>query len=282
MPGTLFVVATPIGNLEDITARALRVLRESALIAAEDTRRTAHLLSRYAITTPSTSLHEHNEVKKSPMLIERLKSGDDIALVSDAGTPTVSDPGARLIRMARDAGIRIEPVPGPSAALAALTVSGLASDTFMFMGFPPTKTKSRAVWLKTVKDAGRPVVFFEAPHRIRRTLRDILESVGDCPVTIGREMTKAHEELVVGPISAVLPKLVEPKGEFTVVLDIGHMTNTTPAEPVDLGSLGLEFGVMTDIGGSSRRQRVAELARRYGVSPNAVYAAIEKAKKSGI
>src|SRR5258707_10241117 len=139
MPGTLFVVATPIGNLEDITVRALRVLREASLIAAEDTRRTAHLLARHAIATPTTSLHEHNEVRKTPSLIARLRSGDAIALVSDAGTPTISDPGGRLIRAAIDAGFRVEPIPGPSAVLAALAASGLPTDTFLFLGFPPTR-----------------------------------------------------------------------------------------------------------------------------------------------
>ena len=137
MPGTLFVVATPIGNLEDITARALRVLAEVSLIAAEDTRRTAHLLARYAITTPTTSLHEHNEEKKSALLVERLSHGEGIALVSDAGTPTISDPGHRLIAAAIEAGIRVEPIPGPSAALAALAASGLPTETFLFLGFPP-------------------------------------------------------------------------------------------------------------------------------------------------
>ena len=179
MPGTLFVVATPIGNLEDITARALRVLREATLIAAEDTRRTAHLLARYAIGTPTTSLHEHNEVSKSAALVARLVGGESIALVSDAGTPTVSDPGVRLIRAAIDAGVRVESVPGPSAALAALAASGLPSDTFLFHGLshqfgrktvPRGSTRSRA--------AGRTVVFFEAPHRIRRTLSEIEAKTG--------------------------------------------------------------------------------------------------------
>src|SRR5439155_2190491 len=137
MSGTLFVVATPIGNLEDITVRALRVLREVALIAAEDTRRTSHLLARHAIATPTTSLHEHNERKKAASLVARLQRGDSIALVSDAGTPTTSDPGQRLVRAAIDAGIRVETIPGPSAAVAALAASGLPTDTFVFLGFPP-------------------------------------------------------------------------------------------------------------------------------------------------
>src|SRR5215831_9927793 len=148
MPGTLFIVATPIGNLEDITARALRVLREVALIAAEDTRRTSHLLARYAITTPTTSLHEHNESRKTPALIERMRRGDNIALVSDAGTPLVSDPGQHLIRTAIDEGLRIESIPGPSAVTTALAASGFETQPFLFLGFPPTRSIDRNRWLE--------------------------------------------------------------------------------------------------------------------------------------
>src|SRR6185295_9846181 len=166
--GTMFVVATPIGNLEDITVRALRVLREVALIAAEDTRRTSHLLARHAITTPTTSLHEHNEAAKSASLVARLERGDSIALVSDAGTPTVSDPGGQLIRGALDAGIRVEPIPGPSAVLAALAASGLPTGSFTFLGFPPTKSKARTEWFERARRVAGTLIFFEAPHRIRR------------------------------------------------------------------------------------------------------------------
>ena len=147
MPGTLFVVATPIGNLEDVTTRALRILRQVGLIAAEDTRRTNHLLSRYAIGTPTTSFHEHNESRKVNAVVERLQRGEDIALVSDAGTPTISDPGQRLIRAAIDAGIRVEPVPGPSAAVTALAASGIGCQTFTFLGFPPIRLNERKKWL---------------------------------------------------------------------------------------------------------------------------------------
>src|SRR5580704_1992404 len=210
MPGTLFVVATPIGNLEDITARALRVLRESTVIAAEDTRRTAHLLARYAITTPSTSLHEHNEAQKTGSLIARLERGEAVALVSDAGTPTVSDPGHRLIRAAIDAGIRVEPIPGPSAAIAALAVSGLPSDSFTFRGFTPTRLKDQNKWFDRLLAVGGTVVFFEAPHRIRATLQRLLVVAGDCQVVVAREMTKVHEELVRGPISELLKRLDAP------------------------------------------------------------------------
>ncbi len=279
MPGTLFVVATPIGNLEDITGRALRVLREVHVIAAEDTRRTAHLLAHYAITTPTTSLHEHNEAGKSALLIARLLRGDNVALVSDAGTPTVSDPGAGLIAAALDAGVRVEPVPGPSAALAALAASGFSSDTFLFLGFPPTRSKDRKLWLESVRTAGRTVVFFEAPHRVARTLEELLGIVGDCQIVVGRELTKIHEELVKGPISTVMTKLSKSKGEFTIVLNVGLLTNITTLETVDERSLLKEFGVLTNYDGVGRKEAVAMLAEKHRRPRNEVYAAIERGKK---
>jgi len=276
MPGTLFVVATPIGNLEDITVRALRVLREVAVIAAEDTRRTARLLARHAITTPTTSLHEHNESAKSSSLVARLQRGDHIALVSDAGTPTVSDPGGRLIRAAIDAGIRVEPIPGPSAVLAALAASGLASDSFAFLGFPPTRSKDRKQWFARLRSVGGTVVFFEAPHRIRETLGDLRRTVGDCHIVLARELTKAHEELVRGPISTVVAALRKHLGEFTVVAEIGEVTNNENR----LVDWSLEFGEMTAVPGVSKRRAVSILARKHGLAPNRVYEAIEEAKKS--
>ncbi len=282
MPGTLFVVATPIGNLEDITARALRVLREVALIAAEDTRRTAHLLARYAITTPTTSLHEHNEAKKSTSLVERLRRGDNIALVSDAGTPTVSDPGARLIGAAIESGARVEPIPGPSAPLTALVASGLPTDTFIFLGFPPTRSKERKHWFEALMTAGRTVVFFEAPHRIRRTLEELKEQVGDCRVAIGRELTKSHEELVRGPISSVLSSLIIPKGEFTVVADLGTLIGQKPATVPTGTVLVSELCHLTNNERLDRRHAIAALTKKYGLSRNDVYATIERAKKSGV
>jgi 16S rRNA (cytidine1402-2'-O)-methyltransferase len=281
MPGTLFVVATPIGNLEDITVRALRVLREVAVIAAEDTRRTAHLLARHAISTPTTSLHEHNESKKTPALIARLLKGDDVALVSDAGTPTISDPGSHLIRQAIDAGIRLEPIPGPSAAMAALAVSGLPTDTFTFLGFPPIQSKPRIAWFDRLRSIGGTVVFFEAPHRIQDTLRALHQIAGDCQVAIGRELTKTHEELVRGPISVVQNNLPNVIGEFTVVARIDAELAPIEAKPPTGKELATEFGEMTANVAFTRRAAVAALARRHRMAPNDVYAAIEAAKKSG-
>jgi len=282
MPGTLFVVATPIGNLEDVSLRALRVLREASVIAAEDTRRTAHLLARHAVTTPCTSLHEHNEDRKAASLIARLLLGEDVALVSDAGTPTVSDPGAKLIREAIAAGVRVESIPGPSAVLAALAVSGLPTESFSFLGFPPIRSKDRKEWFERLAYVGGTVVFFEAPHRIRQTLEELLRTVGDCQVLAGRELTKKHEELVRGPISAVLRTLAAPLGEFTVVVDIGHKTEKHVASPPSQLDLVAEFAEVTDAGSLSRRRAIALLARRHGLAPNVVYETLEKAKKSVI
>ena len=279
--GTLFLVATPIGNLEDVTARALRVLREVRLIAAEDTRRTARLLARYGIDTPTTSFHQHNESAKRAAILARLQRGENVALVSDAGTPTISDPGQHLIQTAIAAGVRVEPIPGPSAILAALIGSGIASRTFSFLGFPPTRSKDRKLWFEELRTAGRPVVFFEAPHRIRETLEQIQKTVGDCQVSVGRELTKSHEEFVRGPISDVITRLQTPRGELTVVIEIGHITDTTRPGSPSAESMLAEFGRMTTIDGLTRRQAVARIARGYGLPPNEVYALIEKAKKSG-
>ena len=281
MSGTLFVVATPIGNLEDITGRALRVLREASIIAAEDTRRTAHLLARYAIATPTTSLHEHNEANKTGSLIARLERGESIALVSDAGTPTISDPGQGLIKAAIDAGIRVEPVPGPNAAIAALVVSGLPIDSFSFLGFPPTRSKARSEWFARARAVGGTIVFFEAPHRIRQTLDELRREVGDCQVAVCRELTKVHEELVRGPITQVLANFTAPLGEFTVVALIGHSTELIQLAPPTPAEALAEFGDLTNHGKFSRRAAVALLAKRHKMGANAIYKLIEAGKKSG-
>jgi 16S rRNA (cytidine1402-2'-O)-methyltransferase len=265
MPGTLFVVATPIGNLEDITIRALRVLREVAVIAAEDTRRTGHLLARHGIATPTTSLHEYNEHRKSGAILARLAQGDDVALVSDAGTPTVSDPGAELIRAAIAGGIRVEPIPGPSAVLTALTGSGVDASQFSFLGFPPTTAKDRKLWFERLRNARSTVVFFEAPHRIHATLSELRDFVGDIEVVLGRELTKLHEEFARGLISLVIDQIKACKGEFTVVLDVGHIP-----EYIDSRQVPTE---------ASRREELAALAKSHGLTANQLYTAVERAKK---
>jgi 16S rRNA (cytidine1402-2'-O)-methyltransferase len=279
MPGTLYVVATPIGNLEDVTARALRVLKEVAVIAAEDTRRTAHLLARYAITTSMTSLHEHNEARKTPAIVARLASGEDVALVSDAGTPLISDPGRHLIQAAVAEGIRIEPIPGPSAIVTALSAAGASTGTFTFLGFPPTRSKDRISWLESLRDINHAVVFFEAPHRIRETLEQLIPVVGDCPVVVCRELTKVHEELVRGPISSALRADWEAKGEVTVVVDLGLKTEIITPEVICDHDLYVELCQITENRLSSRRKALNTLARKHRMTPNQVYEAVERAKK---
>jgi len=281
MPGTLFLVATPIGNLEDVTARALRVLAEVALIAAEDTRRTSHLLTRYAIQTPTTSLHEHNEARKAPSLITRLQAGDSIALVSDAGTPLMSDPGQHLVRLAIEAGIRIEPIPGPSAIIAAVAVSGFATQPFMFLGFPPTRSKDRKAWFVRLSDTSITVVFFESPHRIQATLAEVQTCVGDCQVLVCREMTKLHENLVRGPISVVLQATSLDTGELTVVVDLGHKPDLERTNALSDEQLADELSHIANELKISRRQAIQRLARKHGRRPNEVYEAVERAKQLG-
>jgi 16S rRNA (cytidine1402-2'-O)-methyltransferase len=281
MPGTLYVVATPIGNLEDITLRALRLLREVSVIAAEDTRRTSRLLQHYSISTPTTSLHEHNEHAKSAALVRQLLDGKSVALVSDAGTPSVSDPGARLVAEARAAGIRIEPIPGASAAVAAFSASGLGGDQFVVLGFPPSRASARKVWLAELVSERRPMVLYEAPHRVRETLADMLAVLGDRVVTVGRELTKAHEELVVRPISGHLEAMSEPRGEYTLVVAPAAEDSSAGREVPEPEAMAVEFGLLTEIDALSRRSAIKQLAVKYGLSAREVYGLVEEGKKSG-
>jgi 16S rRNA (cytidine1402-2'-O)-methyltransferase len=280
MPGTLYVVATPIGNLEDVTLRALRIMREVSLIAAEDTRRTARLLQHYSISTRTTSLHEHNERSKTPSLIARLASGESIALVSDAGTPVVSDPGSHLVAAAHTAGIRVEPIPGPNAALAVLSASGLTGRGFVFAGFPPNRSKARQTWLGGLSNEPRVLIFYEAPHRIRATLEDMLATLGDRLVALGREMTKIHEQFVVRPISSHLSELTEERGEFTLVVAGAPERPTSHFDVPSPKQVSLEFGELTNIATINRRDAIRTLATKYGLSSRDVFSLLERAKFS--
>ena len=214
--GILYVVATPIGNLEDITLRALRILKEVDLIACEDTRRTGILLKHYNIEKPLVSFHQHSKLQKIDFLIERLKSGKNIALVTDAGTPGISDPGGVLIAEAIKNNIKVESIPGPSALAAILAVSGIAADKFLFLGYLPKK-KGRQTLIQKISQSEIPVVLFESPHRIIDNLKSIRGFAGDRYVIIGRELTKKFEEILRGKISEVLPK-IRSQGEFVIVI----------------------------------------------------------------
>ena len=275
MAGTLHVVATPIGNLEDITFRALRVLREVAVVAAEDTRRSGQLLRHFGIATRLVSLHSHNEGLKAEGLVDRLRRGESIALVSDAGTPAVSDPGAELVRAAVAAGIRVEPVPGPSAVMAALSASGLPDIGFTFLGFPPTRGKDRENWFEQLARAVEiaPVVFFEAPHRVKATLEH-LGNLSYDQILVFRETTKLHESVYRGSIPAVLEQLTVVAGEFTLVVP-RKVAPEGPAErPSDAAILEM-FGRITD---KKARDAARQVAAESGLSANEVYEIVRKSK----
>lgn len=228
MVGTLYIVATPIGNLEDVTLRALRILKEVDLIACEDTRQTAKLLRRYGIPTPTISFHEHNERERTPHLIQRLKEGQSVALVSDAGTPVLSDPGLVLIDRALAEGIPIVPIPGPSALTTALMAAGLPMERFLFVGFLPATRSQRITMLKMLRDFPYPLVLFEAPHRLRHTLEDLCEAWGNRPVVLAREMTKIHEEFLRTTLEDLRRQMAsrDVRGEIVLVVGGAHPSVT--------------------------------------------------------
>ncbi|WP_027339747.1 16S rRNA (cytidine(1402)-2'-O)-methyltransferase [Halonatronum saccharophilum] len=221
--GKLYICGTPIGNLEDITLRTLRILKEVDLIAAEDTRRTKQLLNSYDIEGNLTSYHEHNAKDKAEILLSKLEAGLDIALVSDAGMPLISDPGYRLVKLLADEGVEVVPIPGPTAMTTALVVSGLPSDRFVFEGFLPRKGSDRVKHLEGLTGEERTMIFYEAPHRLLKTLKDILEVLGDREMVVCRELTKKFEEKARGKVSQLIDKFAEkrPKGEIAIVIEGG-------------------------------------------------------------
>ncbi len=220
MPGTLYVVATPLGNLEDVTLRALRVLKEVAVIACEDTRRTRILLSHFGIHAPVTSYFEHNKLRKGARLIETLEHGQSVALVTDAGTPGISDPGFLLVKQAREAGVPVVPVPGPSAVVTALSAAGVPADRFVFDGFLPVKPGRRVHRLEALRDLEMTVVCYESPHRILAALDAIAQVFGEREIVVARELTKQFEEIVRGPAATLKARFEAGpvRGEFTLII----------------------------------------------------------------
>lgn len=277
LKGVLYVVGTPIGNLEDITLRALRTLGEVDLIAAEDTRNTRRLLAHHGINRPLVSLHEHNEDRRTAELISKLGNGTAIALVSDAGTPTVSDPGYRLVKDAAAAGIRVVPIPGPSAALAALSVSGLPTDAFLFLGFPPRKRAKRLKFLGHVAEETKTLIFYESPKRMADLLTDLQDVMGERRAVLSREMTKTYEEFMRGTLNQIvaeIEKRKELKGECTLLVEGGHKKEVSPEALRDIIVRELARGNK----GSSVLSR--QIAEQYHLSKKQVYAEILKVKNA--
>lgn len=264
---TLYVVATPIGNLEDITFRAVRVLKEVDWIACEDTRESRKLLQHYEIEIPLISYHDFNEAERAKELAERLAAGESGAIISDAGVPLISDPGYRLVRAAIASGIPVQPVPGPSASLAALSASGLPTDAFCFLGFLPAKSGQRANLLESIRHEKSTVICYEAPHRIVETLADIDRVLGPRPVVLAREMTKIHEQFLRGTPREILERLAkgEPvKGEITLL--IGKADRPQPSH------VPLDEAYMNQMGrGLSRMDAMKAIARERGISKREVY-----------
>ena len=272
MPGTLYLVATPIGNLGDITFRAVETLKAVSAIACEDTRQTRKLLDHYGIGRPMLSYHEHNEDERTAELVARLLAGDDLALVSDAGTPLISDPGYRLVQSAAAAGIRVVPIPGASAVLSALSASGLPTDRFCFYGFPPRKSGERRRAFAALAGTESVHVFYEAPHRVLETLEDLEAALGDPPVTAARELTKLHEEFIRGRASEVRRELVardSVRGEFTLV--VGKVESVADAQELSIP----EEVTALERAGLPRMDAIKEVARRRGLPKREVYAAVE-------
>jgi len=264
---TLYVVATPIGNLEDISLRALRILREVKLIAAEDTRKTKRLLANYNIKTPMTSYHEHNKWTKLDYILGYLE-GADVALVSEAGTPGMSDPGYELIVAASQRGIPVVPIPGPSVVITALTISGLATERFTYLGFLPNRATGRRRLLKTVVDEYGTIIVLESPHRLLATLNDMFVVLGNREITVCRELTKIHEEVFRGKISQVIEHFTEPRGEFTLVIE-GKREKDKPQLTEDIERQLYQMR----LSGVTAKEAIARVAVETGLSRKELYRA---------
>lgn len=276
MSGALYVVATPIGNLGDMTPRALATLAEADFIAAEDTRVTRKLLSHFEIKTPMVSYHEHNKAESGPRIVERLLSGESCALVTDAGSPAISDPGQELVALAAKAGVVVSTLPGPCAAITALCLSGLDCGRFSFEGFLPRDKKARREALETAKSYQGALVYYEAPHRIRQTLAELLTALGDRNLVMARELTKLHEEVWRGRLSdaVLLLQTQEPRGEYVLVLDRPVAVEPDAADP----QKGLAMALKLMAEGCSASDAAKQAARQTGCSKSEIYPLLMKNK----
>ncbi|MDT8903683.1 16S rRNA (cytidine(1402)-2'-O)-methyltransferase [Anaeroselena agilis] len=276
--GTLYLCATPIGNLEDMTFRGVRVLKEAAVIAAEDTRHTRKLLSHFDIHTPLVSYHEHNKAARGPELVARLSAGEDVAVVSDAGLPGISDPGADLVRLALAAGVPVTPVPGANAALAALVASGLDTAMFLFVGFLPRAAKKRRELVASLAELPYTLIFYESPHRLADTLAELTAAFGDRPAVVGRELTKKFEEFAHGPLATLGSRFAAqaPRGEITLVVAGGTGKAAAQDEPQDEPATAVAR--LVD-GGTPKKEAIRRVAAERGLPRREVYQAVVAAEK---
>ena len=273
MSGKLYLVATPIGNLEDITLRALRVLREVDIIAAEDTRHTLGLLNHFEISKPLISYYKQNESTKSEILVERLLEGKNIAVVSDAGTPGISDPGEQIVKAAIENDIEVIPIPGACAMVNALIASGMSTREFSFIGFLSALKKDRKYKLEDIKYETRTLIFYEAPHKLKNTLEDMLEILGDRNIVLARELTKIYEEFIRGKISEIIQRMDEVKGEFVIIVE-GNDESKKDIELKELNNLSLEEHYkFYEKNGISKKEIIKHIAKDRGVNKNEIYQA---------
>lgn len=282
--GILYIVGTPIGNLEDITARALRILREVSLIAAEDTRQTRKLLSHFDIHTPTVSYHEHNQRTAGPELVDRLQAGADIALVTDAGMPAISDPGEDLVRLAIAAGIKVVAVPGPTAFTTGLVISGLPTDRFVFEGFLPARKKERRGALERLRREERTTILYEAPHRVLETLEELGAALGDRPMAAARELTKLFEEVIRGTAAQVLAHFEQhsPRGEFVLIIQGAPSAEASAGAVLDKSPQALADAVAElERAGMDRKVAMKAVADHHGISKRDVYQALLALKEDG-
>ena len=269
MKGIIYLVATPIGNLKDITLRAIEVLKEVDLIAAEDTRHTLQLLNHLDIQKPLTSYHRHNEHEKTNELIKQVLEGKNIAIVTDAGTPGISDPGEEIVKIAIKNQINVIPIPGACAFVNSLIISGISTKEFAFYGFLPLNHKNRKQKLEKIAKEQKTVILYEAPHKIKKTLEDILQNIGDCKACLVRELTKLHEEKLYGTITQLLSKCEEPKGEYVIILDLNgrKIENEISFEKITLQEHYLYYEKQ----GLTKNEIIKQMAKDRGVSKNEIY-----------
>ena len=277
MQGKLYLCATPIGNLEDITFRVLRTLKEVDLIAAEDTRNSIKLLNHFDIHTPMTSYHEYNKIEKAEVLIRKMQEGTNIALITDAGTPGISDPGEDLVRMCYEAGIEVTSLPGPAACITALTLSGLATRRFAFEAFLPSDKKERQAVLAELVDETRTIILYEAPHRLTKTLKELLDTLGNRRMTLCRELTKKHETAFASTIEDIMKfyETQEPKGECVLVLEGRSRQELVEEERARWEEMSIEEHMNVYLGqGMDKKEAMKAVAKDRGVSKRDIYQAL--------